>query len=187
MEKRLITSGIVEKRQTVCTIPAKTVCNITEKDRCVLSRQNTFVVSLSYKIVRRFNVAHISRRRFIVISSRKITLSVSPFYVIYFFISVENFQRTQQRNNCKQMWLFIRAKMYFMRITIFHLQIALILPLNLKNQHKDPISFNPSCLNPEWWEKGNLNFYFHTSLWCLKRFYEGLIKCLHKMLSGNTR
>ena len=21
----------------------------------------------------------------------------------------------------------------------------------------------------------NLNFYFHTSLWCLKRFYEGLI------------
>ena len=25
----------------------------------------------------------------------------------------------------------------------------------------------------------NLNFYFHTSLWCLKRFYEGL-KGLHK-------
>ena len=24
-------------------------------------------------------------------------------------------------------------------------------------------------------EKNNLNFYFHASLWCLKRFYEGLI------------
>ena len=23
-------------------------------------------------------------------------------------------------------------------------------------------------------EKINLKFYFHTSLWCLKRFYEGL-------------
>ena len=28
-------------------------------------------------------------------------------------------------------------------------------------------------------EKIKLNFYFHTSLWCLKRFYEGL-KGLHK-------
>ena len=27
--------------------------------------------------------------------------------------------------------------------------------------------------------KIKLNFYFHTSLWCLKRFYEGL-KGLHK-------
>ena len=27
--------------------------------------------------------------------------------------------------------------------------------------------------------KINLNFYFHTSLWCLKSFYEGL-KSLHK-------
>ena len=26
----------------------------------------------------------------------------------------------------------------------------------------------------------NLNFYFHTSLWCLKRFYENL-KNLHKI------
>ena len=24
--------------------------------------------------------------------------------------------------------------------------------------------------------KINLNFYFHTSLWCLKRFYEGLLR-----------
>ena len=29
--------------------------------------------------------------------------------------------------------------------------------------------------------KINLNFYFHTSLWCLKRFYEGF-KDLHKTI-----
>ena len=34
-------------------------------------------------------------------------------------------------------------------------------------------------------EKTNLNFYFHTSLWCHKRFYEGL-KCLYKTFSGTT-
>ena len=33
--------------------------------------------------------------------------------------------------------------------------------------------FNPSCHDPGR-EKINLNFYFHTSFWCLKRFYEGL-------------
>ena len=27
--------------------------------------------------------------------------------------------------------------------------------------------------------KIELNFYFHTSLWCLKRFYEGLMKARH--------
>ena len=35
------------------------------------------------------------------------------------------------------------------------------------------MSINPSRLNPGRREKINLNFYFHTSLWCLKRFYEG--------------
>ena len=34
--------------------------------------------------------------------------------------------------------------------------------------------------------KINSNFYFHTSLWCLKRFYEGL-KDLHKIFSGTTK
>ena len=40
-------------------------------------------------------------------------------------------------------------------------------------------NINPSRPNPRQREKINLNFYFHTSLWCLKRFYErlkGLIK-----------
>ena len=34
--------------------------------------------------------------------------------------------------------------------------------------------------------KINLSFYFHTSLWCLKRFYEGL-KGLHKTFWGATK
>ena len=38
---------------------------------------------------------------------------------------------------------------------------------------------NPFRPNPERREKIKLNLYFHTSLWCLKRFYEGL-KGLHK-------
>ena len=33
---------------------------------------------------------------------------------------------------------------------------------------------NPSRSDPGQREKLNLNFYFHTSLWYLKRFYEGL-------------
>ena len=34
--------------------------------------------------------------------------------------------------------------------------------------------FNPSRPSPGQREKMNLNFCFHTSLWCLKRFYESL-------------
>ena len=33
---------------------------------------------------------------------------------------------------------------------------------------------NRSSPDPGRREKINLNFYFHTSSWCLKRFYEGL-------------
>ena len=35
--------------------------------------------------------------------------------------------------------------------------------------------FNPSRPDPRQKEKISLNFYFHTSLWRLKRFYEGLL------------
>ena len=38
---------------------------------------------------------------------------------------------------------------------------------------------NPQRPNPGQGEKIKLNFYFHTSSWCLKSFYEGL-KGLHK-------
>ena len=47
-------------------------------------------------------------------------------------------------------------------------------------------SLNPSRPIPDEEKKINLNFYFHTSLWCLKRFYEGL-KGFHKILSGTTK
>ena len=36
------------------------------------------------------------------------------------------------------------------------------------------IIFSSSRPDPWQREKFNLTFYFHTSLWCLKRFYEGL-------------
>ena len=41
------------------------------------------------------------------------------------------------------------------------------------------IHLNLFCPNSGRREKIKLNFYFRTSLWCLKRFYEGL-KGLHK-------
>ena len=47
-------------------------------------------------------------------------------------------------------------------------------------------AFNPSRPNSEQKENIKLNFYFHTSLWCLKRFYEGL-KGLHKTFWGITK
>ena len=34
--------------------------------------------------------------------------------------------------------------------------------------------FDPSHPNPGRRKKIKLNFYFHFSLWCLKKFYEGL-------------
>ena len=49
------------------------------------------------------------------------------------------------------------------------------------------LTLNPFPANPGGREKFNLNFYFHFSLWCLKRFYEGLKgitkKCENKNLS----
>ena len=44
----------------------------------------------------------------------------------------------------------------------------------------------PCILESCSWMKIKLNFYFHTSLWCLKRFYEGL-KGLHKTFWDTTK
>ena len=44
---------------------------------------------------------------------------------------------------------------------------------------------NPSHPDPGRTEKSNLNFYFRTSLWCLKRFYG--FKGLHKTIWGTTK
>ena len=46
--------------------------------------------------------------------------------------------------------------------------------------------FNASRPYPERREKINLNFCFHTSLWCRKRFCKGL-KGLHKTFWGNKK
>ena len=48
------------------------------------------------------------------------------------------------------------------------------------------LDINLSRPDPRRGEKFNLNFYFHTSLRFLKRFYEGL-KDLHKTFGGNTK
>ena len=41
-----------------------------------------------------------------------------------------------------------------------------------ENSGSVKLTFNILILDKK--EKINLNFYFHTDLWCLKRFYEGL-------------
>ena len=48
-------------------------------------------------------------------------------------------------------------------------------------EHVLLIVLNPSRPNPGQNEKIKLNFYFHLSLWCLKRFYE-VLEGLHKNL-----
>ena len=49
---------------------------------------------------------------------------------------------------------------------------------------KPPVPFiSESCIEI----KIKLNFYFHTSLWCLKRFYEGLLKALIKPFEAPQR
>ena len=43
-------------------------------------------------------------------------------------------------------------------------------------------NINPSRPDHGRREKINLNFYFHTSLWCLKRFYESLLRPSENLL-----
>ena len=45
---------------------------------------------------------------------------------------------------------------------------------------------NPSRPNTGRREKIKLNFYFHFSLWCLKKFYKGL-KSLHETFWSTTK
>ena len=45
---------------------------------------------------------------------------------------------------------------------------------------------NPSLPEPGQRENANFNFYFHASLWCLKRFYEG-VKGPNKTIWGTTK
>ena len=54
-----------------------------------------------------------------------------------------------------------------------------MLDLQRIKQHFKVLTINPFPTDPGRREKFNLDFYFHTSLWCLKSFYEDL-KGLHK-------
>ena len=57
----------------------------------------------------------------------------------------------------------------------------------LCHEHGNVVSqINPSRPNLGWTEKNKLNFYFYTSLWCLKRFNEG-VKGLHKTFWGTRK
>ena len=64
-------------------------------------------------------------------------------------------------------WIFIKDMLH-LEFSVF-LPILLTLPVPILDK-----------------EKTNLNFYFHTSLWRFKRFYEGL-KGLHKTFCGTTK
>ena len=49
------------------------------------------------------------------------------------------------------------------------------------------VILNVQCISERYIEmKIKLNFYFHTSLWCLRRFYEGL-RGPHKTFWGTTK
>ena len=53
--------------------------------------------------------------------------------------------------------------------------------------HEETVNeFNSACPNHGQRGKIKLNFYFHTSLWCLKSFYE-VLKGLHKTFWGTRK
>ena len=73
----------------------------------------------------------------------------------------------------------VKIKTLFSCVSMVDFEQGYISWVYTKNTKEKFIYFNPSRLDPGQKEKNNLNFYFHTSLWCLKRIYEGL-KGLHK-------
>ena len=72
----------------------------------------------------------------------------------------------------------VRFWLYFIGVTI-SVMLDEEIPQSLN-------SLNPSRLDLGCRKKININFYFHTSLWCLKWFYKGL-KGRHKIYCGNTK
>ena len=60
-----------------------------------------------------------------------------------------------------------------------HLKTFKLTFLDLIKLLKVVLLVKPSCPDPRQREEINLNFYFHTFLWCHKRFFVG-IKDLHK-------
>ena len=66
-------------------------------------------------------------------------------------------------------FVFVADTEVIMEVLITRLSLVL---WNLHNS-------NLICPNPGRREKIKLNLYFHTFLWCLKRFYEGLKGCVY--------
>ena len=65
----------------------------------------------------------------------------------------------------------------------------LILPVPILDEEKKFVfllTLKDPFISESFEIKIELNFYFHTSLWCHKRFYEGL-KGLHKTFWGTTK
>ena len=63
------------------------------------------------------------------------------------------------------------------------------IPLNIQDTEffdRNTVYINRKTERMNEEKKIKLNVYFHTSLWCLKRFYEGL-KGLHKTFWGTTK
>ena len=80
-----------------------------------------------------------------------ITESVTPWWILV--------QKTE--------WIYVSISIYLSIYLSIYCSTYLSFELQL---------INPSHANPGGREKIKLNFYFHTFLWCFKRFYEGL-KC----------
>ena len=66
---------------------------------------------------------------------------------------------------------------------IFEVFVKISEKISQINVHQ---GLNPASSDLGRREKINLNFYFHTFLWCLKRFYEGF-KGLYKAFWGITK
>ena len=72
-----------------------------------------------------------------------------------------------------KIWVFKYKTVCFSVIVNISIKKNANLHLVYQTRHKHKW-INPFCPDPGWREKVNLNFYFHTSLWCRKRFYKGL-------------
>ena len=76
-------------------------------------------------------------------------------------------------SKCLNFVLIWHLHLAFRSASIFYIKYLLTLPSSCISE---------SCIKI----KIKLNFYYHTSLWCLKRFYEGLLG-LHKTFWGTSK
>ena len=111
----------------------------------------------------------------------------------YFFHLVTTWYQIIEVHTCKNLFhSFLRTSLYFeighiLRKDVFWNRVASNTKGDWVNPNTSFVNLNPSRPNSRRREKIKLNFYFHTSsLWCLKRFSEGL-KCLYKPFWGTTK